>query len=84
MKNRYEYQVRAQCPVNRSDTDIYDFVIESDKMIPVERIVEFFAKHARQCRVFQEELTGLAAVRLGAKVTSTGVHSGVRVVCTAP
>ena len=33
MKNTYEYQVRAQCPVNPSDVDLYDFVIESQTII---------------------------------------------------
>jgi hypothetical protein len=34
--------------------------------------------------VFQEELTRKAAVVLGAKVTSAGVHSGVQVVSVCP
>lgn len=84
MKCRYEYEVRAQCPVNPDDTDLYDFVIESDKLIEVEKIVGFFSKHAGRRKVFQEALTNQCAVTLGAKVTSTGWHSGVKVVCVAP
>jgi hypothetical protein len=84
VKNTYTLQVRAQCPVNPADTDLYDFTIESETIIEVERIVAFFAKHAGKKRVFQEELTRKAAVVLGAKVTSAGVHSGVQVVSVCP
>lgn len=84
MKNTYLYEVRAQCPVNPTDTDLYTFTIESESIIEVEKILEFFKEHAGRKEVFQEELTRLAAVRLGAKVTSTGWHSGIKVTCEAP
>lgn len=84
MRNRYEIEVRAQCPVNPADTDLYAFVIESEDIIEVERIVAFFGKHAGKNKVFQEKLTNAAAVALGAKVTSTGWHSSVKVTCEAP
>ena len=53
---------------------------QSESIIEVERIVAFFKKHAGKRKVFQETLTNHAAVTLGAKVTSTGVHSGVKVI----
>ncbi len=81
MKNTYEYQVRAQCPVNPSDTDLYAFTIRSDTIIEVEKIVEFFKTNAGKAEVFQEILTQQCAVTLGASVRSEGVHSGVRVIC---
>jgi len=84
MLNTYEVDIRAQCPVNDEDTDLYHFVIESREMIQVERINGFFHEHAGKKRVFQEELTRLCAVMFGARVTSTGWHSGVRVTCVAP
>lgn len=84
MRNRYEYEVRAQCPVNPSDTDLYAFVIESEHLIEVERIVAFFKERAGAQQVFQESLTQQCAVTLGAHVTSTGWHSGVKVICQAP
>jgi len=84
MKNTYQIQVRAQCPVNPRDTDLYAFTIESPDMIQVEDIVAFFAAHARKKKVFQEALTRQAAMALGAKVTSEGWHSGVKVICVAP
>ncbi len=84
MKCVYEVEVRAQCPVNPGDTDLYAFTIESRSLIEVERITAFFAKHAGRNRQFQEALTRLCAVSLGATVTSVGIHSGVKVTCTAP
>jgi hypothetical protein len=84
MRNVYEIQVRARCPVNPGDTDLYAFTIESEGIIEVEKIVAFFATHAGQNQQFQEALTQLCAVTLGAEVMSVGVHSGVRVTCIAP
>jgi hypothetical protein len=84
MRCRYEYEVRAQCPVNPDDTDLYAFVIESEALIEVEKIVAFFTERAGEKQVFQEALTQQCAVTLGAHVTSTGWHSGVKVICQAP
>lgn len=84
MKCTYMVEVRAQCPVNPKDTDLYEFTIESESLIEVERIIEFFGKNAGKQKVFQEALTNQCAVTLGAKATSVGWHSGVKVVCQAP
>ena len=84
MHNTYEIQVRAQCPVNPADTDLYSFTIESEALIEVERINAFFKDNAGRKNVFQEALTQQCAVTLGAKVTSVGWHSGVKVTCVAP
>jgi hypothetical protein len=84
MKNRYEVEVRAQCPVMPDDTDLYQFTIESGSIIQVEKIVEFIKDHAGQKNIFQEDLTNKCAVLLGAKVTSVGWHSGIKVTCEAP
>jgi hypothetical protein len=84
VRNVYEIEVRAQCPVNATDTDRYEFTIESETMIQVETIAEFFSTNAGTAEVFQEELTRLAAVTLGAKVRSIGWHSGIKVTCEAP
>ena len=84
MLNRYEIEVRAQCPVNPQDTDLYEFTIESETMIKVEDIVGFFEVNAGQKWVFQEALTMRAATTLGARVTSVGYHSGVKVTCVCP
>lgn len=84
MKNKYEIEVRAQCPVNPTDTDLYSFTIESEALIQVENILGFFTANAGKEKVFQESLTQACAVMLGAKVTSIGWHSGVKVTCVAP
>ena len=84
MINSYEIEVRAQCPVNASDTDVYSFKIESQSIIEVEKIVSFFNEHAGKNNVFQEVLTQQCAVSLGAKTISVGWHSGVKVTCAAP
>jgi hypothetical protein len=84
MQNSYEIEVRAQCPVNPNDTDLYAFTIESEALVEVERIVAFFAANAGKSRVFQEVLTQACAVALGARVTSVGWHSGVKITCSAP
>lgn len=84
MLNKYEVEVRAQCPVNPEDTDLYAFTIESEALIEVEKIVGFFRDKAGAQKVFQEALTQQCAVNLGARVTSVGYHSGVKVTCIAP
>lgn len=84
MKNTYEIQVRAQCPVNPSDTDLYAFTIQSETIIEVEKIAAFFAANAGKTNVFQEALTQQCAVTLGARVRSEGWHSGIKVVSEAP
>lgn len=84
MLNRYEVEVKAQCPVNPTDTDLYVFTIESRTIIEVEKIAAFFAAHAGEKNIFQEALTQKCAVALGASVTSVGWHSGIKVTCCAP
>lgn len=84
MKNLYEVEVRAQCPVNPADTDLYAFTLESESLIEVEKIVAFFKDKAGAQKVFQEALTQQCAVTLGARVRSVGYHSGVKVTCEAP
>lgn len=82
MKNTYQIEVRAQCPVNPTDIDLYAFTIESESLIEVEKITAFFAENAGKKNIFQEMLTQQCAVTLGARVTSIGWHSGVKVTCT--
>ena len=84
MKCIYEIEIKAQCPVNANDTDLYQFTIESESLIEVEKIIAFFKLNSGNKEVFQEVLTNQCAVTLGAQVTSEGWHSGVKVTCTAP
>jgi len=81
--NVYELEVRAVCPVVDGEIDVYQARIESQSTIPVERILAFFAAHKDE-KIFQEDLTRKAATTIGAKVQTIGVHSGVKVTCTAP
>ena len=81
MHNEYKLEVRARCPLHSNLTDVYLFIIRSDHIIMCETIKAFFAKHAGKNKVFQEDLTKLAAVTLGAKVRSEGLHDGVLIVC---
>jgi hypothetical protein len=53
MKNTYQLEVRAQCPVNPADTDLYTFTIESETLIEVEKIVAFFATNAARKKSFK-------------------------------
>lgn len=84
MKCCYEIEVRAQCPVQKDDTDLYKFLIMSETLIEVEKISAFFAARAGAHHVFQEALTQQCAVALGARVVSVGWHSGIKVTCVAP
>lgn len=84
MKNKYEIEVRAQCPVVPTDTDLYLFTIESDSIIECEKITAFVKANAGKNEVFQETLTQQCAVALGARVTSVGWHGDVKVTCVAP
>jgi hypothetical protein len=84
MKCTYNIEVRAQCPVNPTDVDLYSITIESESLIKVEDILAFVKSHAGEKNVFQEVLTQQCAVTLGATVTSVGWHSGIKVTCVAP
>ena len=84
MKCRYEIEVFAQCPVNPEDRDRYQFALESESIIEVEKIIAFFKTHADKARIFQEALTLQCAVTIGTRVSSVGWHSGVKVTCEAP
>ena len=83
MRITYHYQLHAQCPVDNTTIDVYEFTIESAVMIKVETIIECFV-YAAGGPIFQEELTDRVARKLGAKVTSVGWHSGVKTICEAP
>lgn len=84
MRCHYELKVRARCPVEPSREDAYDFIIESESMIEVEKINAFMEKNAWDKEVFQEVLTENCADHLRAQVTSIGWHSGIKVTCIAP
>jgi len=82
--NRYELEVRAQCPANKKVLDVYQVVVVSRAMIEVEKLWSYFKQFEDEA-IFQEELTRGAALAFpGAEVTTTGWHSCVKTTCTAP
>lgn len=83
MRNTYELDVRAACPVVDGERDLYQVTVTSQHLIEVEAIIAFF-KQYDAVKIFQEELTRRAAVTLGAHVRTVGIHSGVTVICEAP
>jgi hypothetical protein len=74
--------ITAKCPINPGTMDRYDAIIECSLMLSVERILEEIEKF-RELEIYQERLTESLAETLGAKVTTTGFHSGVKTVCEA-
>jgi NADPH-dependent 7-cyano-7-deazaguanine reductase QueF len=83
MRNTYELEVRAVCPVHDDLIDVYHATVISENLIEVEKIIAFFASR-RHTQIFQEYLAQEAATALGARVELVGVHSGVKVTCIAP
>ena len=76
---RHYLTITASCPVDRKP-DHYDAVVECSGVVKVEDILAAVAG-LRLKRIYQEELTQELARQLGAKVTTTGYHSGVKTVC---
>lgn len=80
MKIVHETKFTCRCPVDNS-LDHYELSVEVRKLIKVEAILAAIA--ALPKKAFQEELTEQLAKVLGATVTTTGYHSGVKTVCVA-
>jgi len=80
---RYELTLAAICPVDQS-TDYYAVVVESGAEIRCEKLVAF-ANTWRIHKATQEVITAAMAEAFpDATITTTGFHSGVRTVVTAP
>jgi NADPH-dependent 7-cyano-7-deazaguanine reductase QueF len=76
---RHSLTITAACPVD-GKPDHYEAVVECSRVVKVEDILAVVDGLKAQ-RIFQEELTQELARSLGAKVTTTGYHSGVKTVC---
>lgn len=76
---KHHLTITASCPVDRKP-DHYEAVIEATRVIKVEDIIAS-VERLKSKRIFQEQLTQELARDLGAKVTTTGYHSGVKTVC---
>lgn len=83
MRNTYELQLRAMCPIHKELTDVYSVVIRSDATVKVETILDFVKKY-ESAQILQEDLTQEISVGLGVHVETVGFHSGVKVTCVAP
>jgi hypothetical protein len=78
VRNYYTLTIKTKCPVDGSD-DVYECLVESKDVVPVEKILELVEINTK-APVFQEHLTMRLAATLKCKVTTTGIHSGVKVV----
>ena len=84
----YQTVVTAVCPVDAAVTDVYDITITTDGwFVPVEQILEAIAV-VTDAPIFQESLTQLLRDHIATDngkitVTSSGIHSGIKVTATA-
>lgn len=74
MRVRHRIQIQCNCPSDKLP-DLYECVVETERTIPVERIIEL-AQEGADKEVYQEELTQWLARTLNAKVTTVGWHFG--------
>jgi len=78
--NTYYFELLGVCP-NGKLKDRYDCILESDSVLVVEHIVDFVKKISRR-KIFQEHIADELRNEFQAKVTVTGIHFGVKIVCT--
>ena len=76
---RHYLTITAACPVD-DKPDHYEAVIECSRVLKVEDIIAA-VEALKDKRIFQEQLTQELARAIGANVTTTGYHSGVKTVC---
>jgi hypothetical protein len=81
MRARHSLTVLSACPVD-GQRDVYEVEVEVDFVLPVEHILAAVARLTKES-LFQEALTERLARELGARVRTSGTHSGVRTVCEA-
>lgn len=77
--NLYYFELSGLCP-NGKLKDRYDCVLSSVSTIQVENIVAF-ARSVGRKKLFQEDIADLLRNEFQAKVTMTGFHFGVKIVC---
>lgn len=78
--NLYYFELSSLCP-NGKLKDRYDCVLSSMSTIPVEGIAAF-AKRIQSHKGYQEQIADMLRNEFQAKVTVTGMHYGVKIVCT--
>ena len=79
MRVTHSLTITAACPVD-GKPDHYDAVVKCNRVLKVEDILAA-VEGMKDRKVFQEELTQELARTIGARVTTTGYHSGVKTVC---
>ena len=79
---RYEFKLRATCPIHDCK-DEYDCIVESAEQIYVEKLLEFAAA-CRGTRETQEQITSTFAEQFpNCRITTIGYHFNVKVTVTA-
>lgn len=76
----YEFQTRVTCPVD-GERILLAVSVRSDEMIPVEDLLRSVADITAS-PVMQEPFTEILAHRWGVRVSTVGVHSGVKITCS--
>lgn len=76
MKVTHTFEFSAKCPVNDGQ-DIYQCSVQTDRLIPVEDILEVTDSYAEK-RMYHEHICQELANKLGCVVTIRGKHSGVQ------
>lgn len=76
--NIYELTHRTPCP-NGGLMDAYAIKIESEQTIMVEDILK--AMKEAPSPTFQEALADWLRNQLGARITITGIHYGIKITC---
>jgi len=80
MRVIHEVEFSRKCPVNDA-WDHYEARFETKSLLKVEDILA--AIDALPEKAFQEEITQKLAAKLGCRVTTIGMHSGIRTTCIA-
>ena len=76
---KHTLAMTALCPVDGKQ-DAYTVMVECNRIIKVEDILAACARFQQEA-LFQEQITQELSHILDAKVTTTGLHSGVATVC---
>lgn len=78
---QYKFQIKSLCPAD-GRVDIYKVTIQSSTFIDVGEISSIQSDSETKV-IYQEDLTRELADRFHCKVTTTGWHYGVQIICTA-
>ena len=77
--NIYRTTHIAECP-NGKLIDRYEIEIESEGMLSVEWIMEVLTRAPK--KIYQEALADFLSEKIAGKITVTGWHYNVQIICT--